>query len=368
MNEVNLKESVEISDGVHWVGTGSKTFLSRNSYLRVFSGGGKQLNLLIDPGPPVDLEVVSQKVTSVIGSINRINMMFVNHQDPDVVGNVAVMSRLNPQAYLLATEDTWRLVSLFGLKPQIFRAVERFNKYRVSFPTGHRVQFVPTPFCHFRGACMLYDLESRVLFSGDFFGGIASMGLYATENNWPGIKAFHQLYMPSNNALRLAVERIRALNPAPLVIAPQHGGIIQGPLIEDFLSRMEELPVGLDIITTIKDKLPLLLEAVNEILVASRQLLGEEQVKKVTQAFHADGSYPAFFALSQDDRVLEIKGEPIETMEALVKILFRGLDERQKSILTTKTFRILMERGLPPFDSLIAQEAGTDVEFIDDVS
>jgi glyoxylase-like metal-dependent hydrolase (beta-lactamase superfamily II) len=368
MDSVNLQESVEISDGVHWVGTGSKTFLSRNSYLRVFSGGGKNLNLLIDPGPPVDLDVISHKVTSVIGSINRLHMMFINHQDPDVVGNVAVLSRLNPQAYLLATEDTWRLVSLFGLKPEIFRAVERFNKNRVSFPTGHRLQFVPTPFCHFRGACMLYDLESRILFSGDFFGGIASMGLFATENNWPGIKAFHQLYMPSNDALKLAVSRIRALDPAPLVIAPQHGGIIQGPLMEDFMARMEALPVGLDIISTIKDKLPILLEAVNEILNASRQLLGDEQVKKVTQAFHADGSYPSFFALSNEGRVLEIKGEPMETMEALVKILFRGLDTRQKSILTTKTFRILMERGLPPFDSLISQEVGVDVEFINDVA
>lgn len=366
MENVNLNESVEISDGVHWVGTGSKTFLSRNSYLRVFSSGGKTLNLLIDPGPPVDLDVISQKVTSVIGSINRLNMMFVNHQDPDVVGNVAMLSRMNPQAYLLATEDTWRLVSLFGLKPQMFKAVERFNNYRVAFPTGHRLQFVPTPFCHFRGACMLYDLESRILFTGDFFGGIASMGLFASENNWAGIKAFHQLYMPSNDALKLAVERIRALNPAPLVIAPQHGGIIQGPLINDFMSRMEALPVGLDIITTIKDKLPLLLDAVNEILVASRQILGEEKVGNVMQAFHADGSYPAFFALSNENRVLEIKGEPIETMEALVKILFRGLDTRQKSIMTTRIFRILMERGLPPFDSLISQEAGEDVEFMDD--
>jgi hypothetical protein len=257
---------------------------------------------------------------------------------------------------------------LFGLKPQTFKAVERFNNYRVAFPTGHRLQFVPTPFCHFRGACMLYDLESRILFSGDFFGGIASMGLFATENNWAGIKAFHQLYMPSNDALKLAVERIRALSPAPLMIAPQHGSIIEGALIDDFMSRMEVLPVGLDIITTIREKLPLLLEAVNEILAAARQIMGDEHVNKIMQAFHADGSYPSFFALSKEEQVLEIKGEPMETMEALVKMLFRGLDTRQKSILTTRTFRILMERGLPPFDSLIAQEAGENVEFLDDIA
>lgn len=36
--------------------------------------------------------------------------------------------------------------------------------------------------------------------------------------------------------------------PAPLMIAPQHGGIIQGALIETFLDKLESLKVGLDII------------------------------------------------------------------------------------------------------------------------
>lgn len=365
MNAIDLNGPVEISDGVHWVGTGSKSFLSRNSYLRTFNGGGKSLNLLIDPGPPVDLDVVTHKVTEVIGSIQKLNMIFINHQDPDVVGNVAYLCKMNPQNYVLATEDTWRLVSLFGLDPKIFRAVERFNHYRVAFPTGHRLQFVPTPFCHFRGACMLYDLESRILFTGDFLGGIASMGLFASEASWAGIKAFHQLYMPSNDALKLAVQRIRALSPAPIMLAPQHGGIITGELMETFLSRLEALPVGLDIIGTIEEKLPMLIEAVNEILTASRAILGEEQVAQVIGSFHADGSYPAFFALSRDNRVLEIKGEPIEVMEALVKMLFRGIGDRQKSLLTTRIFRILMERNLPPFDALISQETGGEVEFMD---
>jgi flavorubredoxin len=366
MGQPDLNESVEISDGIHWVGTGSKSFLSRNSYLRSFQGSGKEINLLIDPGPPVDLDVISQKVAGVIGGINKLNMMFINHQDPDVVGNVAMISRMNPQAYLLATEDTWRLVSLFGLKPHIFKSVERFSNFRVAFPTGHRLQFIPTPFCHFRGACMLYDLESRILFSGDFLGGIAATGLFASEANWSGIKAFHQLYMPSNDAMKLAVERIRALNPAPLMIAPQHGGILQGALIDDFLSRIEELPVGLDILTTIKGKLPVLLEAINEILTTCRQTVGEDHVAKVMTAFQMDGSYPALLALSKDNRVLEIKGEPLEVMEAVVKLIFRGLDDRQKGIITTRIFRILIERNLPPFDSLIEQEAGIEVEFLDD--
>jgi len=364
--EYDLNKAVEISDGIHWVGTGSKTFLSRNSYLRTFSGSGKSINMLIDPGPPVDLDPIVAKITDVIESVKRVNIVYLNHQDPDVAGNVGYFTMVNPQCYVMATEDTWRLVSLFGINVKQFRAVERFPKMRVAFPSGHRLQFVPTPFCHFRGSCMVYDLESRILFSGDLLGGIAAPGLFASRNNWAGIKAFHQLYMPSNDALKLAVERIRQISPPPLMIAPQHGGIIQGPLIEEFLAELEQLKVGLDIIVPINDKLPLLLDAVNEIVALARQLLGEEKVTTIMRAFHPDGSYPSFFALSRDDRVLEIKGEPFEIMEAMVKIIYRDLDERQKSIMTMRILKILLARNLPPFDALLAQETGSEVEFLEE--
>lgn len=363
MSGFDLSKVVEITDGIHWVGTGCRAFLSRNSYLRRFSGEGKTMTLLIDPGPPVDMEVISGKIASILGDVNRISMFYVNHQDPDVVGNLPLFSRLNPQAYILSTEDTWRLISLFGLDPGRFKAVERFTNGRVALPTGHRLQFVPTPFCHFRGACMLYDLESRILFSGDFFGGIAATDLFATEGNWVGIRAFHQLYMPSNDALRLGVERIRKLDPSPVMIAPQHGGIIREELMDDFLSRMESLSVGLDIMTTIKDELPVLIDALNEILTAARAIIGEEKVAACMRLFHPDGSYPAFFALSRDDRVLEIKGEPFETVEALIKILFRDLPPERKGVLTSRIFHVLIERGLPPFDALISQAGGT-VQFL----
>ena len=365
-NNIDLNRAVEISDGIFWVGAGGKSFLSRNCYLRQFSGGGKDVNLIIDPGPPVDLEAITAKIVDVIGAGKHINIVFVNHQDPDVTGNVSYFTTVNPACMVMSTEDTWRLISLYGLNANRFRAVESFSRMRASLPSGHRLQFVPTPFCHFRGACMLYDLESRILFSGDLLGGIAAPGLYATENNWPGIKAFHQLYMPSNDAIRLAVQRIRKLDPAPLMIAPQHGGIIQQPLIDMFLDRLEELPVGLDILVSLQDKLPLLLDAVNEIILAVRSLVGADKMAGIMKMFHSDGSYPSFFVLSKDDRVLEIKGEPFETMEALVKTIYRELDAQGKNTMTVRILKILLDRNLPPFDILLAKETGAQVEFIEE--
>jgi len=366
MNDIDLSQAVEISDGIHWVGTGTKNFLSRNAYLRCYNGSGKKNAMIIDPGPAVDLDVLIRKVSDVLGSVSQVNMVFMNHQDPDVVGNAPYLARSNPNTLMLATEDTWRLVCLSGLDTTKFRAVERFKNMRISLPTGHKIQFVPTPFCHFRGACMLYDLESRILFSGDFMGGIACTQLYATRANWQGIKAFHQLYMPSNEAIRLAVRRIRELQPPPLMIAPQHGSIIKTEDIPFFLDQMENLQVGLDIITSFEDTMPQLIDGLNEIVATVRETIGEDNVRQTMSMFHADGSYPAIFALTSEERITEIKGDPIESIEALIRMFFRNCDEQQKSILKSIILRILIARDLPTFDTLLAQEFAPEVEFFED--
>lgn len=368
MRQYDLTKAVEISDGIHWVGNGTKTFLSRNSYLLCYNGSGKNNSLVIDPGPVVDVDVLIHKVTEVLGSVSKVNAVFMNHQDPDVVGNAPFLARSNPHMLMLATEDTWRLVCLSGLDATKFRAVERFKNLRIVMPTGHKIQFVPTPFCHFRGACMLYDLNSRILFSGDFMGGIAATQLFATRANWPGIKAFHQLYMPSNEAIRLAVQRIRELQPAPLMIAPQHGAIIQAEDIPFFLDMMENLQVGLDIITTFDKIMPEMIAGLNEIIATVRKALGEESVTKTMRMFHADGSYPAIFTLASDGNITEIKGDPMESIEALIRMFFRNCDEYQKSVLKSIILKILILRNLPTFDTLLAEEYPLEVElFADDL-
>src|SRR5690606_13129176 len=86
--------------------------------------------------------------------------------------------------------------------------------------------------------------------SGDLFGGLTDInatGIYADDTDWRGMRAFHQLYMPSNKAIRLAIEAIKAL-PEVELIAPQHGRIITKELIPWYIEKLERLPVGLDIL------------------------------------------------------------------------------------------------------------------------
>lgn len=333
-NQNNPDEAIEISAGVYWVGAGTKTILSRNSFLRIFEGNKTSGSLLIDPGPTSDFISLSRKVASVLpGGLLNINLAFINHQDPDVVGVLPKMYAMNRKLNIIATEDTWRLVSLNGLSSVRFRSIDQVQDQRLVLPTGHKLQFIPTPYCHFRGASMIYDLESRILFTGDFLGGVEASGLTATEENWAGVKAFHQIYMPSNEAIKLAVKKIRALEPAPLVLAPQHGGLIKGDLIEFFLERISELPVGLDIVTTVNDRLPAMITGLNEVLGAVKETMGEYKVERILKLFKPEGEYPSLITLGRDGLVKDIKGDPFEAINALLNAFMDSATEQQQKLL-----------------------------------
>jgi len=333
-NQNNLDEAIEIAAGVYWVGAGTKTFLSRNSFLRIFEGNKTSGSLLIDPGPTSDFVSLSRKVASVLpGGLLNINLAFINHQDPDVVGVLPKMYAMNRRLNIIATEDTWRLVSLNGLSSVRFRSIDQVQDQRLVLPTGHKLQFIPTPYCHFRGASMIYDLESRILFTGDFLGGVEASGLIATEENWAGVKAFHQIYMPSNEAMKLAVKKIRALEPTPLALAPQHGGLIKGDLIEFFLERITELPVGLDIVTSVNDRLPAMIAGLNEVLCAVKETMGEYKVERILKLFKPEGEYPSLITLGRDGLVKDIKGDPFEAINALLNAFMDSATEQQQKLL-----------------------------------
>lgn len=291
-SDVNLDLPVEIAPNTYWVGSRDDTLLERNIYLRIFTNGEKTLNLLIDPGPPEDLTPLVKKLSSLIGGIRNLHIMFLNHQDPDVSYNSGHLQKLNPNCVVLCSEDSWRLARFYGLDPKKYKAVESFKDMTVKLNTGHRIRFVPTPYCHFRGAVMLYDEETGVLFSGDFLGGLSfKPDLYATKDSWDGVATFHQIYMPSQAALKHAVSNIRELEKAPAMIAPQHGSILTGELVQDFLGKIENLEVGLDLFLKDHNKKNYI-SALNELLAEFSQIVDSNIIPKALNAFRADGSFP----------------------------------------------------------------------------
>jgi len=243
----------------------------RNIFLKKFvSPDGKSINMLFDPGTSLDMPDMLQMLKDKIGGMGNTNLVFLSHQDPDLTANIGTVLKIAPRSYLITSVDTWRLVKMYGLPDKRVRTVESFDSHVLRMKkSGHRVRFVPARYCHFRGAMMVYDYESRVLFTGDFMGGVTTRqgeGVYATEDSWEGIKLFHQLYMPATKAVMKTVERISTLNPFPEVIAPQHGDIIKGDMVVEFLDRMSKLQVGIDLVEDNNPEVDLVLLALNNFL------------------------------------------------------------------------------------------------------
>ena len=245
--------AIEIAEGTYWVSQREPgSLLQTNTYLRRFQGNGKSINYLIDPGPIEFFSGISSKVASVIQDVRHVQMYSINHQDPDVGMNATFLARMNPQSLCLCSEDTWRLVRFFEIPSKSYKNVYNFNEKRIAMATNaeHVLECIPTPYCHFVGAFAVYDRQSGMLFTGDLFGGLnppGNLSLHATEDHWDGIKTFHQIYMPFNLPVKRAIERIRALQPFPKAIVPQHGAILSGDIMHEFLKRLYDLPMGMDL-------------------------------------------------------------------------------------------------------------------------
>jgi serine/threonine-protein kinase len=325
-------EVVELAPDVYWVGRRHGGQLECNSFLRVFKRGGTEVSLLIDPGPPQDLAVVTQKVSAVIGSLRKLDFIFLNHQDPDVGANAAPIQQRSPRARVVCSEDTFRLAHFFGLDPGRFLAVESFPDGHCKLATGHEILFVPTPFCHFRGAVMVYDPASRVLFSGDLFGGARARDLVSSEKTWPGVEMFHQIYMPSRRALELAVARVRRLDPAPTLIAPQHGAFIAGDDVPRMLEQVGRLEVGLDLMEA-PSGVERFLSAANDLVRELAELAGRGRANDILASFAADTSFSRVVVLDGDHQVTGFRVTPRLALDTLASDALAALPAEQRGDL-----------------------------------
>jgi glyoxylase-like metal-dependent hydrolase (beta-lactamase superfamily II) len=283
------------------------SLLQCNTYLRQFSGPGHGTTVCVDPGSRFDLAVIEANLNALLGD-GRLDFITVNHQDPDVTGNLPSLCESNPAATVVLTEDTWRLAQHLLARPGKLQFPPALSNRLQTLREGVAWNPVPTPFCHFRGAIAFYDPQARILFSGDLFGGLNQLGrvhLFAEEADWAGIAQFHQIYMPTREVLRYAVRQIRALQPAVEVIAPQHGHIIAGDLVPLFLERMENLLVGSDLLAIeLDDQFAAQYgELVGMLMESARQVIGSEEVLHRLKAARDDELRQCLTYVGEDWRV-----------------------------------------------------------------
>ena len=326
------------------------SILQCNTYLRTFRGKGSPVHWCVDPGSRMDYADIRSHLLDHIGEMKRLRMFSINHQDPDVVGNVPEIVRENPRITGLTSEDTWRLVRHLNAQPKRQMFLNKVQHNTVTLLKGQQLLVVPTPFCHFRGAMALYDPESRVLFSGDLFGGLNAPGrthLYGVEEDWQGIAQFHQIYMPTRAALAHAIGQIRALKPAVKVIAPQHGFILRGDFMHEVMELLEELHVGLDLLPFEEEKryLRAYQNVLDELLSLADEYMGRAEVISLLRRLPRDHELYRYLKITGREVVL--RDRPVRALPLVIDALSRGQFEEVRNALTSCVLQGCTLRKLP---------------------
>lgn len=242
MRKLNYDDAVAVTKDIHWVGFYDKQAqLHCNPYLLI---DGEDV-VLFDPGSIPHFPIVMRKVIDLVNP-SDITVVVASHQDPDVCANLPVLEDVIDRTDLkiVAHTNTIRLINHYGLRSNLYAVDE--NDFKLTLKTGRVLEFLFTPYLHSPGAIVTYDRNTRSLFTSDIFGAISkNWSLFASGDYLHAMKAFHQVYMPSNRILKPCMQRLAQLEIDRIL--PQHGSILEGDQIQAAIDYLMALPCGLDL-------------------------------------------------------------------------------------------------------------------------
>ena len=282
---MDFTQAIEIAPRIYWVGM----YLKNDPFQchPYFIKNGKE-SVLVDPGSMLEFDAVVEKI-STIASLSDIKYIILHHQDPDLAASVPEMEKL-------IDRNDLQIITHSRMVPLVKHYMIQSDYYEID-KHRHRLQcgdlyldFLTTPYCHSPGAFVTYEPNSKILFSGDIFGGIEeSWEFFAGDNYFEKAKQFHAEYMPSRDIFNYALSKIEALDIN--LIAPQHGSIIKKEKIAPLIKQMKALECGLYVEKEYRDELIYTIEALKQkdlALLASLKALKEKEEFLFQKAKMAD--------------------------------------------------------------------------------
>jgi glyoxylase-like metal-dependent hydrolase (beta-lactamase superfamily II) len=232
-------DSVDLGDGIYWVGVDTQDAFRCNPYLIV---DGDEA-VLVEPGGMLSAAAVIQRVAQLV-ELEQVRYIIAHHQDPDVISAInALRTLVHPECQVVCHSRMSVLIRHLGAGFPFYE-VDRKN-WQLTFGRGRTLRFAHTPYLHSPGAIVTYDPRSQTVFTSDLFGGITEKWkLEAGPNYLEQIMAFHVDYMPSVDILETGIQNIRGLGPIKR-LAPQHGSIIEGAEVDVLLTAVSKLQVGM---------------------------------------------------------------------------------------------------------------------------
>ena len=207
----------------------------------------EKASVLLDPGGIEIFPHVLAELTKYV-EIENIKTIVASHQDPDIVSSLAMWHDLCPGLKTYCPAIWTGFVAHFGMGTEM--DLIGIPDGGMAIPIGDTkasIYAVPAHYCHSSGNFSFYDPIARILFSGDIGAALLpdpDAGLFVEnfDEHIPFMEGFHRRWMPSSQALKAWVKRIRAIRPS--MICPQHGAIFANENVNKFLDWLDNLPVG----------------------------------------------------------------------------------------------------------------------------
>ena len=238
--DVDYSKAIEIAENIYWVGMYLEGDPFQCHPYLILNGDE---SILIDPGSMLEFSETMKKVESIT-PISSIKYIVLHHQDPDLAAAVPAIEKLiNREDLRVVTHSRMTVLIKHYLIQSKYYEIDKMDNV-LTCSNGLTLQFYTTPYCHSPGAFVSYEPKTKVLFSGDIFGGIEeSWEFYASDDYFEKAKQFHAEYMPSKDIFNFALSKIEKLDTE--IIAPQHGSIIQRQYIKELIEKMKGLDCGL---------------------------------------------------------------------------------------------------------------------------
>ncbi|MBW1960342.1 MAG: SpoIIE family protein phosphatase [Deltaproteobacteria bacterium] len=295
MKTLDYSKPIQISRYAFWIGTYDPTDnFQCNSYLLVVNGKGT----IIDPGSVLYFDSLLAKLSLLI-KLDKISHVIVQHQDPDVCGNMvmlmdAIVSSGNTSCKVYTHSRNYALIRHYGGEFE-FGYTDKIPEHRLILQTDAYLEFIHTPYLHAPGAAATYFNKDKILFSSDIFGGMTDKWqLFAEEDYFKQIASFHKEYMPSKEILLFAMTQFERYDIE--TIAPQHGSIIKKEGVKIAIENFKDFECGLYIDQKFRDELRVAqkkIEEQNEIMNAELSMAAHFQ----------QGLLPDENLINQDPRV-----------------------------------------------------------------
>lgn len=182
-----MHSTVKITDKIYWLGVNDRRTerfenmwplpygVSYNSYLIV-----DEKVALVDTLEYGSSDDYLDKIEELIGEDRKIDYLVINHMEPDHSGAIKTIVGKYPKIKLIGNLKTFKIVeSYFGYQDKWYQ-VEDGDELNLG---NHTLKFVMTPWVHWPETMMTYELNNKMLFSGDAFGSFGTLdgGIFDDE-------------------------------------------------------------------------------------------------------------------------------------------------------------------------------------------